>query len=356
MNVNANSGNDAPTTAYFSVAPYISATGEILRNQMQHINVPDVFRACASNPTLAQAVGAIYLAVEALCKERYLFSMEPDPITPHITVNPINTTIFSGNTVTFSVTATGRPLNYQWQKDGVNIVNGGNILGATSSSLVIANVAETDNGEYTVIVSNILNAVTSTIATLTVTVPELTIDTQPISQTVYVDSSTATFTVIPTPGRYPFTYQWKKDGVDLIDGENIAGATTNTLIISNVLETDAGSYSVVITNLDGTVTSDGAVLTVNVYTVSIVNQPSNQTVMAGETATFTVVPNIGRYPFAYQWKKDDIDLIDGKNIAGANTDTLTISTTTETDVGSYSVVVSNLDGTVTSDTAKLTVN
>ncbi len=352
MNINANSGNSAPTTAYFSVAPYISSTGEILRDQMQHINVPDVFTACYTNPILAQAVGAIYLSVESLCKERYLFGMQPDPITPVITVNPVNVTVLSTATVTFSVTAKGRPLNYQWQKDGVNIVNGENISGATLSLLVLTNVAVADSGEYTVIVSNILNSVTSTSATLTVTVPELTIDTQPANQSVLTHTD-ITFTVIPAPGRYPFSYQWKKDGVDLIDSGSISGVTTNTLTILNGLEVDSGTYLVIVTNSDGTITSNNAVLTVSIPEVTIDSQPVDQTVNERESAKFTVVPTPGRYPFTYQWSKDGVDIIDGENAAS---DTLIISNASETDAGTYVVVVTNLDGTVTSDKAILTVN
>ncbi len=78
--------------------------------------------------------------------------------------------------------------------------------------------------------------------------------TQPASQTVNTGAN-VTFTVeasgTPTPA-----YQWQKDGV------NITGATNASLILSSVTAADAGSYTVVVTNSAGSVTSDAAVLTV----------------------------------------------------------------------------------------------
>jgi hypothetical protein len=67
--------------------------------------------------------------------------------------------------VTFSVTATGLNLSYQWRRNGVNIP------GATSASFTIASVAETDVGSYDVVVTGACGAVTSSVATLTTTPP-----------------------------------------------------------------------------------------------------------------------------------------------------------------------------------------
>ena len=67
-----------------------------------------------------------------------------------------------GQSATFTVTATGSNLMYQWQK------NGRNIAGATSTKFMIAVVAESDEGEYRCVVSNAANSVTSTAASLTV--------------------------------------------------------------------------------------------------------------------------------------------------------------------------------------------
>lgn len=168
MNVNSNSGIAAPTTAYFSVAPFVSSTGEILRDQMQHISIPDVFTACEQNVVLAQAVNSIYAAVDSLCKERGLFGMQPDPVMPTISSQPSNASLTSGDTANFSIVASGNQLTYQWQKDNVNLVDDSRITGATTAQLSISNVSDLDNGNYTAIVTNSAGTVTSDIATLTV--------------------------------------------------------------------------------------------------------------------------------------------------------------------------------------------
>ena len=71
--------------------------------------------------------------------------------------------IVPGQSATFTVTATGDNLGYQWQKDGTGITTG-----ATSANYTIAAVAESDEGEYRCVVSNAANSVTSTGASLTV--------------------------------------------------------------------------------------------------------------------------------------------------------------------------------------------
>ena len=60
-----------------------------------------------------------------------------------------------GQTVTISVTVAAgtTPFDYQWRKDGVNLADGGNISGVTTSALVITNVQVSDTGNYTAVVS-----------------------------------------------------------------------------------------------------------------------------------------------------------------------------------------------------------
>ena len=83
---------------------------------------------------------------------------------------------------------------------------------------------------------------------------------QPASSVHYA-GYTATFTSIVT-GRSPLSYQWNKGSVTLTNGVNVSGATTNTLVLSNITAADAGSYKLVVTNSDGSATSSVATLTV----------------------------------------------------------------------------------------------
>lgn len=77
------------------------------------------------------------------------------PSDPNITTLPVSQTKQVGETVSFSVVASGATaLSYQWKTNGVNLVNGGNISGATSSTLTIANVQKSQQGIYTVDVTD----------------------------------------------------------------------------------------------------------------------------------------------------------------------------------------------------------
>src|SRR5262249_26614009 len=118
----------------------------------------------------------------------------------------------------------------------------------------------------------------------------------------------------------------------------ISGATSASYTTPATTMSDSGSaFVVVVSNAAGTATSNSATLTVNAAPVAptITTQPMNQTVTAGQTATFTVTAT-GTAPLSYQWQKN------GANIAGAISANYTTPTTTTADSGStFKVVVSN---------------
>jgi RHS repeat-associated protein len=82
----------------------------------------------------------------------------------------------------------------------------------------------------------------------------------PIDQTA-TPGTDITFSVTAI-GAAPLNYQWRFNGTDLLNGGRISGATSNILAITSVQMSDAGSYTVVITNVAGSViSSPPAVLT-----------------------------------------------------------------------------------------------
>jgi endonuclease/exonuclease/phosphatase family metal-dependent hydrolase len=167
------------------------------------------------------------------------------------------------------------------------------------------------------------------------------ITAQPQSQTVSPGSN-VTFTVVAS-GTTPFSYQW------LFNGTNISGANAYVFTINNVQPTNAGNYSVLVTNIAGSITSSNAVLTVSNFPPSITTQPQSQTVNVGASPTFTVVAS-GTAPLSYQW------LLGGTNIPGATTNSCTRTNVQTNDAGNFTVVVTNIAGSVTSAVATLTVN
>ena len=260
----------------------------------------------------------------------------PTPVPPSITTQPANRTVTVGQTAKFSVTATGgAPLLYQWRKNGANIV------GASNSSYTTPATTAPDNGAlFSVVVSNGGGSVTSNNATLTVKTPP-SITTQPANKTVIV-GQTAKFSVTAT-GTTPLSYQWRKNGV------NITGATSASYITPpTTLADDSALFSVVVTNSIGNAISNNATLTVQTPP-SITAQPVNTTVTVGQIATFNVTA-AGTAPLSYQWRKNRV------NITGATSSSYTTPATTIADNGSlFSVVVSNSAGSVTSNSATLTV-
>jgi sugar lactone lactonase YvrE len=166
-----------------------------------------------------------------------------------------------------------------------------------------------------------------------------TILAQPQSQSVNAGSS-VTFTV-PTAGSLPLSYQWR------LNSAPIPGATDSTYTRTNVQTGDLGSYSAVVTNGLGNVTSSNALLTLSVPPL-ITTQPQSQSVLAGQTASFFVIASGMPTPH-YQWRYNDAD------IPGANTSTFSIGSVSPTNGGYYSVVVSNSAGLELSSEALLIV-
>jgi hypothetical protein len=166
-----------------------------------------------------------------------------------------------------------------------------------------------------------------------------------VSVTVTVGQA-ATFNVSAS-GTAPISYQWRKNGA------NMSGATAASYTTPATTAADSGSkFDVVVRNSAGSITSSQATLTVNSAPAAptISTQPANQTVAAGQTATFSVVA-AGTTPLTYQWQKN------GSAITGATAASYITPVTTTADSGElFRVVVSNSAGNVTSNSATLTVN
>ena len=91
------------------------------------------------------------------------------PLHPTIISQPSNLTNLLGSTATFAVEVDGAvPLGYQWRKSSINLTNGGNISGATSSTLTLSGLTQADGGSYSVVVSNSYGSAISSNATLVV--------------------------------------------------------------------------------------------------------------------------------------------------------------------------------------------
>ncbi len=173
---------------------------------------------------------------------------------------------------------------------------------------------------------------------------------QPLSLAV-IKGANATFTVSAV-GDTPLVYQWQflpTNGPLVL----LPLATNTSLTITNVQATNFGSYFVVITNGLGSVTSSNAVLSTEVAP-GITSQTSDVTVDLGGTAVFSVVATGA--PLNFQWYSNNVALTESTHYVGATTASLTITSATHADQGTYKLVVTNSLGTINSSPVKLTVN
>ena len=170
--------------------------------------------------------------------------------------------------------------------------------------------------------------------------PRPVITFQPQSQTVNVND-TASFGVVAT-GELPLAFQWR------FNGAPIPGAITANLTLNNVQPSDAGTYTVRVSNKWGFVTSNPVTLAVNIIPgpPAIVTQPKSLNVVPGSTAAFSVVAT-GSVPMQFQWT------FNNNTIVGATNSTLVINNAQAPNAGSYAVTVTNNLGTQPSTSATL---
>jgi hypothetical protein len=175
----------------------------------------------------------------------------PPAVAPIITTDPTNQTVLAGVNVTIFSDATGTmPLRYQWR------FNNSPLADATNAILTLPNVQLTNAGTYDVVVTNSAGADTSAVAMLTVTAPP-TITTPPSDLTVTIGNN-ALFTVAAS-GSPALHYQWYFN-----TNSALPSATNSAYLITNTQTSHAGTYSVIVTNVYGAVTSSVAMLTVSV--------------------------------------------------------------------------------------------
>lgn len=211
------------------------------------------------------------------------------------------------------------------------LIEGGGGVGATATAVVsngvVVGITITDAGI----------GYTSTPA-IYIDFP-ITITSQP--QSLIVNAyDTASFNVTTSGGSGPVSYQWS------LNDTNIAAATSSTLTVSNVTQSNLGTYAVAVTDYFGSQSSSNA--TLSMYP-SIVTPFAGAVEYWGTNATFSVEA-WGSEPLTYQWFDN------GAAIQNATNETLTLSSIQFTDAGLYTVVVGNSFGSVTNPPEQVVVD
>ncbi len=322
----------------------------------------------ATSPTLT--LNAVTVAMSGNQYQVNVFSCTATPITSSaatLTVNslatisaqPTDVTLCLGANASFSVTAAGTGITYQWQYAATCAGPWSNITGATNATLNLNAVILANAGAYHVVVTGTCNPVTSNCATLVVNSP-ITISAQPANVDVCLPTNTASFSV--TAAGTGLTYQWQVSTDGGTTFANLAGETNATLNLTGLTAAMNGNQYHVI--LNGTCTTNlssaNATLAVN-SPVNITSQPSDVSACAGSTATFAVAATGSTISYQWQVSINGGPFVNVNNVApyaGATTNTLTVSPiATALNGYVFRVIVSGVPcGSVTSNTITLTAN
>jgi beta-galactosidase len=248
------------------------------------------------------------------------------PVSGTVTMNTIGSSFD-----TVLVVYTNNPPNVQTVTNLLKVASNDDLNSSTLQSQVTfpcrAGVA------YQIAVDGFNSSASGTIVfRMSMPNPTPVIVTQPQSQIANV-GATVTFGVTANSGT-PMTYQWRLNNVD------VPNATNSTLVLTNVQQAHAGSYTVVIQNSAGQVVSASASLTLR-FPPTIVTPLSDAVVNVGSNVVFSVAVN-GTTPFTFQWR------FNGTIIPGVSGGTLGRNNIQYTNGGIYSVTVANAAGSVSS--------
>jgi hypothetical protein len=316
---------------------------------------------------------------------------------PILGTGPFSTNVAVGTTVTLCTTAVGTPpIFYQWR------LNGFNISGATNACYTVPAAQVEQGGTYTVIVGNVVDAVATLPATMTLKLPNVPGGTN-FATRVTLTGTNGLITAdnlegTSEPGEplhagklggKTVWYTWRAPITGVVTMET-SGSTFDTLlavytgtVLSNLVTvtSDEGhggfytslvkfnafqgiDYHIAIAGLDGD--SGNIILKWEVEDTShmlpvFLSQPASQTVAPGQNATFTAVAarvcgngqincNEPNSQLFYQW------YFYGTPIAGATANSLTVTNVQPALVGIYTIRISTLWQTNQSQDAVLQIN
>ncbi len=248
-----------------------------------------------------------------------------------VTQSPEGKTTCLGGSITLSADATADELSFAWY------LNGQPVPDASTADLEINPITEEDIGTYIAYALSGCGVAATQSATLQVH-PSATIVVEPVDLSMCPGNS-AQFTVI-VAGIPPFSYQWRKDGVD------IEGETENSFTIDTTTPADGGAYECIISDGCNQPTPTQSATLQILPTVNFITSPESGNFCVGDlmflSADATGIPE-------YQWFKD------GQPIPDATELFYFIPAVAESDAGTYFVRGENQCDDSVSDIATITV-
>lgn len=296
--------------ATFTVA-LTATSGATYQWKKGGVNIPGATNATYTIPnTVATDTGSYSVAIGSSCPSVTGTTTTPVALTFNnpatINLQPASQSICNGGLATFTTSATGTGITYQWQKNGVNIT------GATDTYYTIPVIVPTDSGNYTVVVMGTTPCgnVTSNVAKLTV--KQLPLIITPSGTTTFCAGSSVVLSGDPLP---TLTYKW-------LNNNTIISGQTN----SSYTATLTGNYSAIVTNTANSCSdTTNAISVINGAPTSTITPAGAASFCSGDTVLLTG-PQVGG--ITYQW-----------NLAGNPIANATNSTYKAYAPGSYTLTV-----------------
>ncbi|HXI52794.1 MAG TPA: immunoglobulin domain-containing protein [Candidatus Saccharimonadales bacterium] len=306
---------------YFSGPPRPGATASNLVLQATSTLVAGDYQLVAAN-ALGKATSAVARVSVAY-------------VAPVIYSQPLSATASVGTDLYLVTMAAGDPPpTTQWYFEGAPLP------GAIEYYLPLEHLSANQAGAYYAVVSNPAGTETSQVATVTVRTTGPVFAVQPESQNALVGANVFLFGVATGPGN--IEYQWR------FNDEDIPGAVDSQLTLPFVTTNQAGRYTLVARNENGSTVSTPAVLTVRAQAPRFVVQPASATVSAGSFFVLIARAEAGPPPL-YQWR------FNGQSLPLVTEPIFEIFNVTPGQAGSYDVIAFNELGSATSAVAVLTV-
>lgn len=301
----------------------------------------DTLRIISADPISYAASGFYYARVTGTCgiEQTRVAIINVNRPTEATIIEPRNKVEYGGSTVVFEAETNTADASFEWFKDNVRLQDDGRIVGTNTNTLIINNATDQDeSNNYVVRVSGRCGVAESRAASLNIITPDLIIVEQPADVVVCEGEPVALSVTVDTQVPNPtLQYQWFRDG------SPVNGATTRILSIAAATASDAGTYTVTVTEAKNGITVNSGNAVVEVRTAPELTVQAAAGACEGEAyAMVAAVANIYEGT-TYQW------LFNGEEITGATSSTLVIPAVSESSVGDYTVTVSNECGSVTSE-------
>lgn len=279
--------------------------------------------------------------------------------TLKITSQPVSATAASGKNVTFTVTASGYQLTYQWKYLDVDGKwKNTSLTGSSTKTLTVEAQLKRDGKQYKCVITDGNGAsITSNAVTFTLKKTPLAITTQPVNAKGYLDTA-AKFTVVATGDDLSYQWQYRTSSSGSWMNSDAAGNKTATFKPVFNYQKPNYQYRCVITDGYGnSITTNTVMIHLADDAFKITKQPSSVTVAAGAIVTFTVQATGAK---SYQWqvlRKDMGDNWIDTQIDGYNTNSIRMEANKNRAALRWRCVVTMLDGKeVTSNAVHLTIS